>query len=206
MTEDDSTPTSSRRPEDAEVTAVEDPTELADDGDSWPVVDSDVVWENPYFTAGYDEVEQPDGGTNTFYWVDPADVVAVVAETNGRVVLLDQPDGRLGRSVLTCPGGGVDEDESFVEAGVRELREETGFVAGEAELLTTYNPSLWLRMTQGVVYATDLEPGPADRDAGEFLDVYTVPVDAAFDAIEARSPSFGPALTSLLLARDAGVL
>lgn len=189
----------------AQVTAVDEAAALAEDADfPWSVVDSEVVWENPYFTAGYDVVERADGSTTRWYWVDPADVVAVVADVDGEVVLVDQPDGRLGRSLLTVPGGGVDAGESFAEAGRRELREETGFRAGDVEVLTSYYPTAWARMEQAVVYATDLEPGPPDRDPGEVLDVYTAPPDVAIDAVAGRSPAFGPGLGPLLLARRAG--
>ena len=204
----------------AHVTTVADATELAagpdegtngnedqDDEDTrWPVEEREVVWENPYFAAGYDVVRRPDGGTNTYYWIDPADVVAVVAVEDGQVVLVEEYDGRLRESLLTCPGGSVDNGESFVDAGVRELREETGFRAGHAELVTTYYPTAWARMEQAVVFATDLDPGPADRDPGELIDVYVAPVDVALSGLGERSPSFGPGRWSLLAARECGLI
>ncbi len=187
------------------VESVDDTAALTGGSDlPWSVVETEVAWETPYFTAGYDVVERPDGSTNRWYWVDPADVVTVVAESGDEVVLVDQPDGRLGRSLLTVPGGGVEADESFVEAGRRELSEETGFRAGDVEMLTTYYPTAWVRMKQAVVYATDLEPGPPDRDPGEVLDVYTASPDAAIEAVAGHSPTFGPGLASLLVARRAG--
>ena len=191
----------------AEVTPVADAAALAALDDDWPVRETAVVWENPYFTAGYDVVEHPDGSTGRWYWIDPPDVVAVVAETDdGEVVVLDQYDGRLGRSLLNPPSGNVDDSESFVDAGRRELREETGFRAGHAELVKVYQPTAWARMHQAVVYATDLTPGPPDRDAGEHLDVYTAPPDVVLEAVRSRDPVFGPALSSLLVARDAGLV
>lgn len=186
-----------------DVTAVDDAAALAGEpAEEWPVRDTEVVWENPYFAAGYDVVELPEGGTATFYWIDPDDVVAVVAETDaGEVVVVEQYSARLRQSLLTCPGGGVDEDESFVEAGVRELREETGYRAGEAELLAVYRPTAWVRMDQAVVYASDLEPGPVDREPGEDLDVFAAPPNAAIEAVAGRSPAFGGGLAPLLVAR-----
>lgn len=179
----------------------------ADAGADWTHLDTEVVWENPYFAAGYDEVERPDGEVGRYYWIDPGDFVAVVAETgDGAVVLLEQYSVRLGESLLTCPGGGVDDGESFLEAGRRELREETGFRAGEAELLETYRPTAWTRMTQAVVHATDLHPGASDRESGEDIAAFTVPADEAVAAVRSREFPFGGGLAPLLVAADEGLL
>lgn len=175
-------------------------------GGEWPVLDSDVVWENPYFDAGYDDIERPDGETGRYYWIEPPDAVSVVAVDEDEVVLVEQPFPRHRQTVANCPGGGVDDDESFVEAGVRELREETGYVAGEAELLGVTRPIGWTRMRLGLVYATDLESGEHDRDAGEFLSVETVPTDEAVSRVQESSPAHGPAVMALLMASEAGLL
>lgn len=58
---------------------------------------------------------------------------AVVSTSDGKVLLIrrSRPPGR-GR--LALPGGFVDRDEPFLDAALRELREETGLDLGPADL------------------------------------------------------------------------
>lgn len=50
---------------------------------------------------------------------------AVLIWRDGEVLLVRHEKG--GRSYWLVPGGGVDPGETMVDAGIRELREETGF-------------------------------------------------------------------------------
>lgn len=176
--------------------------------DEWPAVDSRVEYENPFFTAGYDAVERPDGEEARYYWTDPADGVVVVAHDRiaDDLVLAEQYRPRQRRRLLECPGGAVDAGESPTEAGVRELAEETGYRAGRAELLTSYHPSGWTRQVRHVVYATDLARGDRNPDGAELdLTVHRRPVAEAVERAR-EPPAVGWLLTPLLVARGAGLL
>lgn len=174
------------------------------DGDpGWPVLESAVEYDVGWFRAGYDRVERPDGAHADYYWVEPGDAVSVVAVTDDReVVLVEQYRPRQGEHVLACPVGGVDDGESYVEAGVRELEEETGFEAGDARLLQTFYDSGWLRRERGVVYATDLEPGDQRLDDGEFIDVNLLDADDALDRAREETPNVWTLVPLLLASRE----
>lgn len=173
--------------------------------EEWPVVDSRVEWRTPFFEAGVDVVERPGGERGEYYWLEPPDGVVVVAVEGDDLVLVEGYRPRPRARFLELPGGSVEPGESPAETGRRELREETGFEAGTVELVGSYAPSAWLRMTQHVAFATDLRAGEPSPEDGEFLDVCVLPLADARDRIRA-GPTAAWALTPLLLAREAGYL
>jgi ADP-ribose pyrophosphatase len=170
----------------------------------WPVLEEVTEHETPFFEAGYDRVERPDGSRGDYYWIDPVDGVTVVALAGEEVVLVEEYRPRQRRTFLTVPGGAVDADEDVRAAARRELREETGFEADSVEYVRSYYPDGWVRHRRHVAVATDLSSGPQELDETEFIAVRTLPVEAAFEAVLDSGAGWG--LGPMLVAREAGHL
>jgi ADP-ribose pyrophosphatase len=171
-----------------------------------PVVESVTEYETPWFTGGYDLVEQPDGTEKKYYWAELATAVVVVAVVDGQVLFVEQYRPTIRERQLELPAGIVEDGESFTTAGARELAEETGFDPASVTLLQDF----WvctglLRHRRGVVFAEGLEPTDRELDSSEFLTPTTVPVEEAVEVARAQ-PTNDATIEGLLIAHDEGLL
>lgn len=110
---------------------------------SWTLLGSRPVSEHRIFRLRYDRYRvEPSGGELDFVVMEAPDWVNVVPLTpEGQVVLVRQYRHGNRRVSLEVPGGMVDPGESPEAAGLRELREETGFVAERMRLLGRVAPN-----------------------------------------------------------------
>jgi ADP-ribose pyrophosphatase len=171
-----------------------------------PVVESATEYETGWFTGGYDLVEQPNGERKRYYWAELPTAVVVVAVADDQLLLVEQYRPTVRETHLELPAGIVEEGESYTEAGLRELHEETGFEASSASLLQEF----WtctglLRHRRGIVFAEGLTPGEQSLDENEFLVPRTVPVGEAVE-VARRQPTNDATLEGVLLAREEGLL
>lgn len=176
------------------------------DEPDWPVLESVVEYDNPWFTGGYDVVEQPDGTTNRYYWAELATAVVVVARADDQLLFIEQYRPAIRKTQLELPAGIVEGGESFTAAAARELAEETGFEASSTALLDDF----WvctglLRHRRGVVFAEGLAPTERDLGENEFLTPRPVPVEAAVETVRAE-PTSDATLEGVLLAKEERLL
>jgi ADP-ribose pyrophosphatase len=126
-----------------------------------------------------DTVRLPDGGQATReYVVHPGAVMIIPVLDDGRVVLERQYRYPVGRAMIEFPAGKLDAGESPQACAERELFEETGYRAAEWAHAGVLHPVIsYSTEFIDIWFARGLVAGERQLDAGEFLDVFTLPVD-----------------------------
>lgn len=120
------------------------------------------------------------GTEKDFVVVAPSDWCNVLAlTTEGRLVLVRQFRFGIDEFSLEIPGGAMEAGENPIEAGLRELREETGFTGTRARLLGTVhpNPAIQSNRCHFVLVEEAVQSAALEWDADEEIEVTTVPVD-----------------------------
>ena len=131
-------------------------------------------------TVHVDEVALPDGSAATREVVDhPGGVAVLPLDENNNVLTVTQYRYPFGRQMLEIPAGKLDHPgEDPYEAGLRELKEETGAVPGVYRSLGRILPSPGCYgETLHLYLARDLAMGEQHLDEDEFLRVERVPFD-----------------------------
>lgn len=121
------------------------------------------------------------GHASDFIVLRAPDWVNVVALTDAdEVVLVEQYRHGTRSLTLEIPGGMVDPGESFLEAGLRELLEETGFGGGTAEVIGVVepNPAFQTNRCGTVLVRGVTRMGAQDLDPNEEISVRLEPLAA----------------------------
>jgi ADP-ribose pyrophosphatase len=153
---------------------------------AWDEVEAETVGDYDVFRVRRHVMRSPrTGDLHEFHVVDVPLCVQVIPFTgDGQVVLVEQYRQGVKRLSLEFPAGVVEDGEDPVEAAVRELEEETGYRAAEAELLIDFDPDPAIQsnaITVIVARGCTLR-GRRDQDDGEDVHVRVADV-AEIDAL-----------------------
>lgn len=173
----------------------------------YEVRSSKVAHEGVLSTIRVDEVTMPDGGTAEREVVEHDNAVAVLAISDGQVVLLRHYRHAVAERQLEIPAGKLDvEGEAPIDAARRELLEEVGLEAVSLEpLIHFYNSAGWSDEATTIYLTDDVRPGsPADDFTAEHeesdLEVIRMDLDEALARVDSGEIRDAKTVIGILLA------
>ena len=167
-------------------------------------ISSDRVYTGKVITLKVDTVEIPGQGYQKRELVEVGGAVGIVAITDdNKVVLVKQFRKPIEKPIFEIPAGKLEKNESPKECAERELKEETGYSAKNIKLIHKFFTSAGFSNEIMFVYlATCLTPGENYLDADEFLDVYEIELEEAYNMVLKNDVEDAKTSIGLLLVKD----
>ena len=156
---------------------------MSDLSNPWTTLSRRLVYENPWIRVREDQVLRPDGQPGIYGVVEFKNraVGVLPVDHEGQIWLVGQYRYPLDLYSWEIPEGGSPEFESPEETARRELREETGLLAGKLELIGTAHLSNSVCDEVAFIYrATELTQGSSMPEGTEKLHARRMSWDEAW--------------------------
>jgi ADP-ribose pyrophosphatase len=170
------------------------------------VLSSEVVYDGPLFKVRHDKIVEPGGRTNERDVIRHNGSVVILAIDNSKnkrdpwIVMERQYRHAANQFLWELPAGKIDAGEEPLEGAKRELIEETGYRAKKWRPLVEYYASPgFLGESMKVFLAEGLEPGDAQPEEDEQIELRLVKLSEVLKMIEKGLIFDGKTLTSVLL-------
>lgn len=152
----------------------------------WKPRSSKIIYSNPWLSLHEDEVTNPGGGISHYGKITFKNLAIgiIPLDENNNTWLVGQY-----RYVPDCysweiPMGGGALNIDPLESAKRELREETGLIAGDWQELMKLHTSNSVTDERGLVYvARDLTQGETEFEETEDLLIQKLPLDEAIERV-----------------------
>lgn len=166
-------------------------------------LESEQVFKGVLLDVRKDRVRLPNGGESVReYVVHPGAVVIIAVLDDGSLLFENQFRYPLQRDFLELPAGKIDPGEATEATARRELLEETGYEAAQWRHLGVMHPCIGYSDERIEIFlASGLEKVAAPSlDHNEFLDVLTLTLDQAVDAVREGRVTDAKTITALFWA------
>jgi ADP-ribose pyrophosphatase len=170
------------------------------------ILSSEVVFQCPLFRVLHDKLIEPGGRRNERDVIRHNGSVVILALDNAMskkdpwIVMERQYRHAANQYLWELPAGKIESGEDPLEGAKRELAEETGYRAKKWRPLVEYYASPgFLGESMKVFLAEGLEPGEAQPEEDEHIELRLVKLSDVLKMIEKGAILDGKTLTSVLL-------
>jgi ADP-ribose pyrophosphatase len=167
-----------------------------------PTISTEIIFEGRIINVRVDTVQLVNGRTSTREIAEHSPSICVVpVDADGNVLLVRQYRYAAGCDLLEAPAGLMEEAETAEECAQRELREETGYGAGELTPIGGFWPSPgFCTEFMHLFLARDLAYDRLEPDDDEDITLVTLPLSEAVELVRKGEIRDAKTICALLLA------
>ena len=163
----------------------------------WKLVDTKLLCRSEFVSVFDDDVILPSGKEITYTKVELRDFVTVLPITGDKIVMIEILRYPRNCLSLEIPSGHIEDGESPKDSAFRELKEETGYRAGQLVSMGCFHPLSRSTQQAHLFFAKDLEKGVQRLEATEQINVKLVSVEEMKKMLSAGKITHAPTLLAL---------
>lgn len=166
----------------------------------WTIINSTMIYRDPWIRLDRDDVIRPDGLTGTYSTVElKAGVTVVALDSQSNVHLTSEFHYAVGRVTLEGASGGIESGESPLASAQRELREELGIIASRWTSLGTVDPfTAAVRSPVELYLAQELTFADAQLEGTELIECVSMSLSEAIEHLMDGRITHAPTCVALL--------
>lgn len=142
----------------------------------WQEVKRETAYKKYSQTVERRDYKMPDGEVRDYYLrIEPSGVCALALTEDNKIITLPQYRPGPNDILRELPGGRVDDGETPLQAGIRELLEETGYAGDAEDWLGKWEADAYTQMDRNVIIVKNCKKVAAQKlEATEFGEVELV--------------------------------
>lgn len=165
-------------------------------------IDTEMIFEGRIINVRRDRVTVMEGESFREIVEHNGGAVIAALKDDGNMIMVRQFRKPAEKVMLEVPAGKIDLGEEPAAAAVRELREETGYTAGNIRELTKMYPSVgYSEEVLHLYLCTELEAGVPSFDENEAIDIEEYPINTLVDMVMNGEIQDGKSQVAILMVK-----
>jgi 8-oxo-dGTP pyrophosphatase MutT (NUDIX family) len=170
----------------------------------WKILQSEMVLNHPWCQVRQDKIELPNGKIIDDYFVSIKPEIAIILPitTNREVIFVRQYRHAVADFFIELPAGHFDPTQESAEtAAIRELQEETGYLAQDVKKVAVFydKPSKDTNKIHLFLAENVVKVGEQNLDITEEIEVILMPVESVLEKITQGEIAVSGTIAALFL-------